>query len=417
MDETSLGGLLADVATKHRASTDRIGRIVQLLDGSARKHAVLVEARTALSRRLEDQPERLAELWSSIEQVATASDATQYTPTAYGAQLGHAGERAVVMQGDLPPELEAWMNTLGADRIRDLTLTLLLDLLALDPTDAQADGIIADLGEAAEDLLAAGDHEAVLTIVERLTATHGTRAIGHRAAAGSLQRLATGTALQEASLLLDAMPADGYDHFRRICVALGPSAVDALRQYLTVARPDSGRLVEILQALGDAAIARLAPVVHHPDPETHVRLARLLGRVGSAACVPLLETLARGGNRQVSAEATRNLLAIGDPRSAGLVREILRTSNAERRSAILAAIAAGEAADSAPLLVQVLSDCDALRDDHALALDLLGSLRQLGDRQTVTDVVHNGDRQLRRLARAALQRVEDAAPTGAEETT
>jgi HEAT repeat protein len=189
-----------------------------------------------------------------------------------------------------------------------------------------------------------------------------------------------------------------------------------------------------------------------------VRLARLLGRVGSAACVPLLETLARGGNRQVSAEATRNLLAIGDPRSAGLVREILRTSNAERRSAILAAIAAGEAADSAPLLVQVLSDCDALRDDHALALDLLGSLRQLGDRralaavarlmqrrswlrprrsralrrhtietllalpgssgfQTVTDVVHNGDRQLRRLARAALQRVEDAAPTGAEETT
>lgn len=451
MDEASLGGLLADVATQNQASTDRLGRIINLLDDSERKQAVLAETRTALSRKLQDEPERLQDIWSSIEHLSSASDATKYTPTAYGAQLAHAAERAHSMLGDLPPQLEGWLETIRSDQIRQLTLTLLTDLLALDPTDEQADAIVGDLGEAAEDLLAAGDYAAVLSVVERLTATRDGRTRGHRAAAGALQRLATGTALEEASMLLDAMSVEGYERFRRICVALGPTAVDALRQCLTVPRPESTRLVEILRALGEESIARLAPLVHHPDPQTSVRLARLLGLMASAECLPLLENLARSGHQPVSVEATHSLLMIGDPRSAKLVTQILRTSSPTHRSTILAGIATGLAPECGPLLVQVLSDFEPLGEDHELTLQLLDSFRELRDPrllsgitrltrrrswlrprrtralrqraietllalpgssggQAVSQIALTGDRQLRRLARAALRSVTATGP-------
>ncbi len=141
MDETTLGAVIANVVTQEHGSTDRLERLLRILDKQGeRSHEILAEARTALSRRLEGQPKRLEDLWSSVVRLAGAAKQTEYTPSGYATQLERVGERAATMsETDLPEECEAWLETVAADEVRRLSVTLLIDLLRLDPTDDQAE--------------------------------------------------------------------------------------------------------------------------------------------------------------------------------------------------------------------------------------------------------------------------------------
>ena len=303
----------------------------------------------------------------------------------------------------------------------------------------------------------AGDHDSVLEVVQVLTSTRDDRAEGHRAAAGTLQRMATGAALHEAAGFLDSMEESTYVTFRQTCLALGPNSVDALRQTLMLAQPVSPRLVEILRSFGDIAVGRLAPLAHHPDPATHIRLAGLLSELASSEGLPTLELLLRSTSSKVSLAAMRGLLTIGDPQGVRTVFDYLRDATAELRPGIVVAITECQAPDSGPLLVQILLDSQPLGDDHRLVLDILTSLRRLEDpravagvarvmrqrrwlrpsktrtmreqaidtlltlpgergRRVVTDVTRTGDWQLRRLARTALRQTE-AGGTGILGTT
>lgn len=449
MDPGTLGTLLADTVTAHGTS-DRLGRVVKLLaHDEGRTQAVLTHARTVLHDRHAEDPAALQQLNGALERLATDANAAAFSPTPYQGQLENAAERARAMSlTGLPDELDGWLETVDANSVRRLSVTLLSDLLRLEDQETRAASMVDELRGIAEDLLLSGDFEATHDVVHSLSEIR-PGALGHRAARAGLQHIATGSALQEAVTLIGAMNESTFQLFRRTCLELGPGAVESLRTGLSLEGSGSDRLVEIISGFGPACIDRLAPLAVHADAEMHAKLAVLLGQLGFPEGVSLLQKMLLSLRDRVVVEAVRALARIGDPTAGRVLQSYLREASSAQRDQVVRALLAQTHKETVPVLVQILDDSDVLGSDHRLALETLTALKQIRDPRAVpgvaramrvhswfrrtrgralktqaietllairspgaaaalTDASASGDRMLRRLARPAVRTLDHA---------
>src|SRR5262249_54991349 len=277
-----------------------------------------------------------------------------------------------------------WMDTLGQDNVRALSVTLLLDLLALERDEAQASGIARDLEALSEDLImsgAYGDARRVTgAMVSRAAAAPGPAAIGRDACRQALDRLGESLAMREMAVLIGDVDGDDWTIIREIMTLVGPSTAESLKPVVMVEGQTkaSQRAEEMLVGFGAAGVGRLASLVG--DSRWFVQLvgARILGRVASPEAVPLLQPLLRKTDPRVAREAIAALGAIQDPSAARAIHTVMRSATGELRKAVVDALVADKDPRVVPMLTRIIEESDAMGADHAVVLDALTALGVVG---------------------------------------
>jgi hypothetical protein len=446
-DDAKVAQLLATTLAIEGQASQRLAAVFDTIapDGE-RKRRVMSLTRQLLREMDFGRHDQFHTLWSSMEELLLSYNERPFVSAQYRAGLDGIGARAEQMAAEaLPDDLVALIETLGQDNVRRLSVTLLIDLLKLETDPARVPELARDVAALAEDLLLAGDYESALAVVAALAghAAH-PKAIAHQASRLALDGLVSTLAFREAAELLEEMSDAEAARFADVCGQVGPASTDALLRLLEPeeATPGRRRAAAIIRGYGVRAITRLAPLVSSGQWSGQRNAAALLGEIGGTEAVPLLQPLLRGVDPRVIAAAVRALAGINDPAAARCVHTVLRASSGEQRRAVVDALVSERDARVVPVLVRILDDSDPFGADHPIVLETLAALAQVGDdhavptltalmrrrkllarrklravkteslsalraistpaaARAIEDAAANGDRLLRRLARAS----------------
>jgi HEAT repeat protein len=386
-DDGAVAQLLATSLALEGKASDRLATIFSTIAPDPdRKRRVLTMTRNLLS---ESDFSRSADrgqfqmLLSSMEELLVAYDDRPFVSDQYHAGLEGAGARAEQMAaGELPAELADWIVSLGQDNVRSLSVTMLIDLFTLERDATRAAEIAGDLERLAEDLLLGGAYDETL----RVTQTLGARTrqppgtAGRDASLVALDTLGESLAMRETAALAGEVEAADWASIRAVFTAVGTACVEALKPILMVEEPTPGtvRAEEAILAFGRPAVSRLAPLVDDPRWFVKHNAARLLGHIGTADAVPLLQPLLRQADPRVVREAVTALRSIDDPAAARAVHTALRAATGEQRQAVIDALVAGQDARVVPILILILRESQPLGKDHEMVLDAIRALGATG---------------------------------------
>ena len=188
------------------------------------------------------------------------------------------------------------------------------------------------------------------------------------------------------------------DHLRRfteICRLVGVPVVDALGMTLRIQERTAarGRASDIIVGLGAPAVSRLAPFIDDERAYIQCHAAEVLGRIAAPEAVPLLQPLLRRNDANVTRAAIAALANINDPAAARAIHTVLRSATGELRRAVIEALVAERDARVVPMLVRILDESEPLGKDHLVVLDTLSALK----------IVHT-DTAVRPIVRVAMRR-------------
>ncbi|HEV3484033.1 MAG TPA: HEAT repeat domain-containing protein, partial [Vicinamibacterales bacterium] len=352
------------------------GRLAEVFDTIAsdepRKRRVLTLTRSLLSESAFGRSEQFQAMWASMEELLLTYNERPFVSAEYKAGLERIGERAEAMAANgLSPDLQALVDTLGQDNVRRLSVTLLIDLLRLEHDRTRAIEVARDVAALGEDLLLAGDYESALMVTRALAREAATSAaIACEGSRLALDALAQTPAFVETVELLGDMTDAEAQLFRDVCEQIGPASVDALRRLLeieaeTLARTRAAATIRLFGANG---ASRLAPLVSSDRWYTQRNAADVLGEIGCAEAVPLLQPLLRGTDPRVLQSAVRALCHIEDPAAARAVHTVLRAATGDHRRAVVAALVAERDARVVPVLLRILTESSPLGSDHQIVL-------------------------------------------------
>jgi HEAT repeat protein len=351
-----------------------------------RKHRVLTMTRRMLAETDFGRQDAFQSLWSSMEELLLTYNERPFVSASYRAGLDQVGARAEQMASDVPQELIDMLDTLGQDNVRRLSVRLLIDLLKLERDPARAPEIARDVAALAEDLFLAGDYESVLAVVtalqEQAADSSAVASAGSRIA---LDAIVNTVPFVEAAELIGEMADAEAACFTDICARIGPAATDALKVHLDseAPTPARARTSAIVKRYGARAVSRLSSVAGSKSWAAQRNVAELLGDIGVAEAVPLLQPLLRGHDARVTTAAVRALANIKDPAAARAVHTVLRAATGEQRRAVVEALVAQRDARVVPVLVRIIDESDPFGADHAIVLETVGALAQVGDDQAV----------------------------------
>jgi HEAT repeat protein len=433
-DDVKVAQLLATTLAIDGQASERLADVFDTIaPDEPRKRRVLTLTRTLLSETTFGRGDQFHSLWSSMEELLLTYNEKPFVSGQYKAGLDQIGARAEQMAAsDLPPELAELVHTLEQDNVRRLSVILLIDLLKLERDPARAPELARDVAALAEDLLLAGDYASALEVTRALA----EQAVDPQSVASQGSRVALDGLVQTAAFvetveLLGQMSDEGANRFAAICREIGPAAADGLRDLLDTEEPAraSERARPVL--LGVRAVSRVAPLVSSPHWYAQRNAAALLGEIGVPEGVPLLQPLLRGADPRVMRAAVQALSNIDDPAAARAIHTVLRAAAGEQRRAVVAALVAERDPRVVPVLVRILTESDPLGADHVIVLETLGAIGEVGDDQAVAPVAGVMRRRswlarkkvravkissleaLRRIGSpAAVQAVEDAAANG-----
>ena len=435
-DDAKVAQLLATTLAIEGQASQRLATVFETIapDGE-RRQRVMSLTRQLLREMDFSRQDEFQTLWSSMQELLLSYNERPFVSAQYRAGLDGIGARAEQMAAQaIPDDLAGLVDTLGQDNVRRLSVTLLIDLLKLESDPAKAPELAHDVAALAEDLLLAGDYESAVAVVAALAEHASTpAAVASQGSRVALDALVSTVAFREAAELLEEMTDEESTRFAEVCRHVGPAAIDALLPVFDAEALTTGRrrATAIALAQGVRAITRLAPLVSSGRWAAHRNAAEMLGAIGGADAVPLLQPLLRGVDPRVLSAAVRALAGIKDPSAARCVHTVLRAATGEQRHAVVDALVAERDARVVPVLVRILDDSDPFGADHLIVLDTLAALGKIGDdhavpalttlmrrrkllaRGRVRAVKAESLNALRGIRTAAAERaIEDAATTG-----
>jgi hypothetical protein len=291
---------------------------------------------------------QLQVLWASTEELLVSYNDTPFVSETYRNSLDGVGGRAErLAAGELPPELPEWLESLGQSSVRVLSVKLLIDLFTLEQDPDRAAGMAPDLSALAEDLLMSGAYDDAVMVTRTLRTRASTpQSIGREASRYALDQLGESLAMRESVALIGDVDEDNWNAMKAVIDTVGASSVEALKSVVAVENDDltTDRAEGVIVGFGDKAVLRLASLVTDKRWFVQRRGARLLGRIGKADAVPLLQPLLRQNDPRVAREAVAALGVIQDPAAARAIHTVLRAATGEVRGAVIEALAAARSA-------------------------------------------------------------------------
>jgi HEAT repeat protein len=392
-DDSKVAQLLATSLALEGRASDRLATIFNTIaPDEDRKRRVLTMTRSLLSESdfgKSGQTGQFQALWASMEELLVSYNEKPFVSESYQAALDGVGGRAERMSAaaDLPPELAEWMESLGQDNVRRLSVTMLIDLFTLERDQRRAEEIAADMEALAEDLLLSGAYDETLRVIQVLAERASrTSAPARDASRLSLDKLGDSMAMRETAGLIGDIDEAGWQAIRAVINVIGVSSVEAVKPLVMVEQPTlaSQRAEEAILSFGNAAVPRLAPLVDHSTWFVQRNGARLLGRIGSPEAVPLLQPMLRLSDPRVVREAVSALAAINSPAAARAIHMVLRAATGSMRRAVIDALVACKDSRVVPILVHVLRESQPLGKDHEMVLETAKALGIVGSEDGVT---------------------------------
>ncbi|MBI3400444.1 MAG: HEAT repeat domain-containing protein [Acidobacteria bacterium] len=382
-DDVKVAQLLATALALDGQASDRLATIFNTIaPDEDRKRRVLTLTRSMLGETDFGKQGQFSALWTSMEELLVSYNDKPYVSETYKAALDGVGGRAERMATtDLPPELSMWIDSLGQENVRSLSVTLLIDLLTLERDATRAEGIAQDMGALAEDLLMSGSYDDAQSVTKALRDRAAkTGAMGRDACRQALDRLGDSLAMRETVALIAEMDDRGWETIRTVIATIGPACTEALTPVVAVEKETiaSKRAEEIIIGFGPSAIPRLASLVGNSRWFAQVAGARVLGKIGTAAAVPLLQPLLRKSDPRVTVQAIASLSGIQDPAAARAVQTVLRSTTGDTRKAVVDALVTDRDQRVVPMLVQILNESEPLGTDHDVVLETLDALGRVG---------------------------------------
>jgi len=382
-DDVKVAQLLATALALDGGANDRLATIFNTIaPDEDRKRRVMTLTRSMLSETDFGKSNQFQQLWSSTEELLVSYNDKPFVSEAYRASLDGVGGRAEKMAAmDLPPELPEWIESLGQDNVRQLSVRMLIDLFTIEKNAARASEIATDLEALAEDLLMSGAYDDALQVVQEVQKRGATKgAIGQDASRQALDRLGESLALRETVALIGDVDDEAWKTIRGVIAAIGAASIDALKPVVSVEQDSvaTKRAEELIVSFGAKAVNRLATLVNDHRWFVQRRGAKLLGRIGTAEAVPLLQPLLRQSDARVAQATIAALSSIPDPAAARAIQTVLRAASGEMRRAVTDALVAGKDPRVVPMLGQILRESEPLGKDHEVVLETIEALGSVG---------------------------------------
>jgi HEAT repeat protein len=238
----------------------------------------------------------------------------------------------------------------------------------------------------AEDLLLSGAYQDAHVVTRALGDRAASAKIGRDACRLALDRLGESIAMRETALLLGDLDGPELTTIATIVATIGAASIEALKPMLMTEEHGAGydRAADMVVGFKRAAVLRLAPLTEDPRWFVQRNAAQLLGRIADAECVPLLQPLLRKGDPRVARAAVSALGVIPDPSAARAIHTILRSATGETRAAVIAALVADRDARVVPMLARIIGESEPLGKDHVVVLETMTALGAVGSDEAVT---------------------------------
>jgi len=390
--------LLATALALDGQASDRLATIFNTIaPDEDRKRRVLTLTRSLLSETDFGRSGQFQVLWASTEELLVSYNDKAFVSDTYRNALDGVGTRAERMSAvDLPEELPEWMESLGQASVRGLSVTMLIDLFTIEQDPARAADMAPDMSALTEDLLMSGAYDDALTVTRALqTRAAAPKAMGRDACRQALDQLGESLAMRETVALIGDVDDDGWKAIKAVIDSIGVSSVEALKGAIIVEQDNvtTDRAEAIITGFGSKAVMRLASLVSDSRWFVQRRGARLLGRIGSADGVPMLQPLLRQSDPRVAREAVAALGVIPDPAAARAIHTVLRAATGDVRRAVIEALVAEKDPRVVPMLVRILEESQPLGKDHEVVLETIEALGTVGTDASVAILVNMAQRK------------------------
>ena len=391
-DDVKVAQLLATALALDGHASDRLATIFNTIaPDDARKRRVLTLTRSLLSETDFGKSGQFQVLWASTEELLVSYNDSQFVSETYRQSLDGIGGRAERLAGaDLPPELPEWLDSLGQDSVRALSVTMLIDLFTIERDPARAEEMAPDLSALAEDLLMSGAYDDALNVTRALRARASTpKSIGREASRAALDQLGESLAMRESAALIADLDDEGWQALKAVVETVGVASVEALKAVVAVEDDSAAtaRAESVIAGFGVKSVTRIASLVGDERWFVKRRGARLLGRIGTADAVPLLQPLLRQQDPRVAREAVAALGLIQDPAAARAIHTVLRAATGEVRRAVIEALVGERDPRVVPMLVRILEESEPLGKDYDVVLETIEALGTVGTDASVPGLV------------------------------
>lgn len=388
-DDDKVAELLAAALSRDGRASARLAQVFDTIaPDTERKQRVLTMTRSMLSEQDFGRSSQFRAVWATMEELLLGYDETPYVSEAYQTSLEGAGGRAEILAGrDLPPELPEWIESLGQDNVRTLSVQLISDLLRIEENADRAADILQDMAALVDDLFMAGDFANAAVVVREMRAATSQK-VAPEAARTALITVAESPGLREAAGLLGDLDDAALARFTECLQLIGPAAVLALLPSLQseTETPAFQRAGDLVRRFGSPAIPHLTALIEDRRWFVQRTAAALLGATRSAEAVPWLQTLLRRTDARVLRTAVTGLAGIDDPAAARAVQTVLRAATGANRTAVVEALVAERDPRVVPMLARILNESDPFGADHETVLDTLEAVRALANEQAVPSV-------------------------------
>jgi hypothetical protein len=325
-------------------------------------------------------------VWDHVaENLLTSYSDKTFVSEEYGRELSGAGTRAIDVEqtSDDPPErLSAWLSTVATTVLRALDLTLILDLLHIEPDDDRWGELMTPVVALIEDLLLVGDFDAAEQLFGALT---------HQAAAGespgrrqyavtAIDMLVGGPMMRNIATHLPTIDEPQFERVKAMCLSLGEVVVKPLAETLSIeerAKPRQ-RLTTILIAFGAVGKRTAERLKSSPNAAVRRTAIYLLREFGGSDALPDLTELLDDNEPLVQREAVRAILNIGTEQAYQVLERALASGTDRSRDAIMQAVIGLRDERATPLftyIVQHVSHRGPLGEVYLRAIESLGSMR------------------------------------------
>jgi len=425
MSESTIARFVSrNVISNQGTATDRLAEAFQTLvrDADGRER-MLALAHDDLAASPLGKTEDFQGVWNNVaEKLLTSYSDEPWVSETYGRELSKARTQALQVEevnDDPPARLTAWMTTVATTALRTLDLTLLMDLLRIEPDPERWKGLMTPVVRLLEDLLLVGDFEAagvLLAVLVREASPEGDPE-KRQTAITAIDTLVAGSMLHHIVTHLAAIDDAQFARVKAMCLSLGEVVVRPIAEALSIEENSRTRerLTAIIIALGVVARRTVERLKGSPNAAVRRTAVVLLRQFGGSEALPDLTELLDDNEPQVQREAVRAILNIGTDEAYHTLEQALASGTARSREAIMQSISSLRDERAAPLFTYILRQVDhrgSLGTIYLRAVESLGALRDPESVDALKGALYRGEwyaprrtATLRAAAAAALARV------------
>jgi hypothetical protein len=403
MSDRIIAKFVARNVVQESTATDRLALAFQTLvrDGEERQR-LLTAARDDVASSPFGSTEGFDAAWDTIAKTLLTSYTDEgFVSDEYGRELSAARTQAVAVEqiSDDPPErVVAWLSSVATTALRNLDLTLLIDILRIEPDDDRWGEMMAPVLSLLDDLLLVGDFEAAHALTEVLVGEAGGQASTNRRqhATTAIDMLISGSMMRHVTTHLATIDEAQFARVKSMCVSLGEVLVRPLAETLAAEeRPRTReRLTTILLTFGAAGRRTVERLKSSPNAAVRRTAIHLLREFGGYDALPDLSELLNDNEHGVQREAVRAILDIGSDAAYRILEEALTTGSVQSREYIMQSLSLVRDERVTPLLTYILRHIQyrgPLATVYLRAIDALGAVRDREGIAPLREALYGGD--------------------------